>query len=293
MRGGSSTDDPPRYVKPGVAERVLGVERRTLQKWADEGLIKSLRPGGKGQRLYDVSSVGVEAPTLPPTASAVNVIYARVSTRKQLPDLQTQIASLKAKYPDHVVFSDCASGLNFKRRGLSAILQLAFERRLRVVRVAHKDRLCRFAYDLIEHVLRAHGATIEVESDDALSAEQELTEDVIAVITVFGARLYGARSGRARKEGASGGGSGRASSGSDGSGGGAETEDSLQAGGGAGGAIAHLQGEDAADGGTGDGAEAMLRGGSGGVQLGERPRKRGRPAERHQAADGMAGEAAA
>jgi len=158
MSGVSVVSDRPRYVKPGIAEVELGVERRTLRKWADEGLIKSLQPGGKGQRLYDVSSVGVIAPTVALSNTAVDVIYARVSTRKQLPDLQTQIQTLQTKFPDHVVFSDCASGLNFKRRGLTSHLQLAFERRLRFVRVAHKDRLRSFAYNRIRRILEVHGA---------------------------------------------------------------------------------------------------------------------------------------
>ena len=134
--------------------------------------------------------------------NCIEAIYARVSTRKQLDDLQSQVGGLKAKYPDHhhVVFSDCASGLNFKRKGLLSLLQLAFERRLRVVRVAHRDRLCRFAFDLLEHVFQVHGARVSVEASDLpSSAESELAEDVLAVITVFGARLHGARRGRRRR----------------------------------------------------------------------------------------------
>ena len=131
----------------------------------------------------------------------LKAIYARVSTRKQLDDLESQIARLKARYPDHAVFSDCASGLNFKRKGLLSLLQLAFAGRLQLVRVAHRDRLCRFAFDLLEHVFREHGAAILVESCDLpASAERELAEDVLAVVTVFGARLHGARrAGRRRR----------------------------------------------------------------------------------------------
>ena len=133
-------------------------------------------------------------------AGPIDAIYARVSTRKRLNDLQSQVGGLKAKYPDHVVFTDCASGLNFKRKGLLSLLQLAFERRLRVVRVAHRDRLCRFAFDLLEHVFRVHGASVSVEASDLpSSAESELAEDVLAVITVFGARLHGARSSGRRR----------------------------------------------------------------------------------------------
>ena len=167
-----------------------------------------MRPNPRGKWAFDVSSVIDISTTDYRDGGAihepVSAIYARVSTRKQLNDLESQIRTLKAKYPDHAVFSDCGSGLNFKRKGLLSLLQLAFARRLRVVRVAHRDRLCRFAFDLLEHVFREHGADIVVEASDLPpSAERELAEDVLAVITVFGARLHGARSagGRRRRRG--------------------------------------------------------------------------------------------
>ena len=190
-----------------TAETLLGVRRKTLIRWAEKGQIVFSRPNGKGKWLFDVGSVGVTlAPNVVPKhnsntsvekeeSGGVKAIYARVSTRKQLDDLHTQVATLSAKYPDHVVITDCGSGLNFKRKGLLSLLQLAFERRLQHVRIAHRDRLCRFAYDLIEHILNKHGAAIHVEAHDLPpSAERELAEDVLSVITVFGARLHGARS---------------------------------------------------------------------------------------------------
>lgn len=291
------------YVKPAEAERILGVDRRTLKKWASAGHIKFLQPGGKGQRLYDVSSVGVTAPATAPTNGPVKAIYARVSTRKQLPDLKVQIDDLKAKYPDHVVFSDCASGLNFKRKGLLSLLQLAFERRLQVVRIAYRDRLCRFAYDLIEHILKSHGAEICVESDDQHSPEQELAEDVVAIITVFGARLYGARSGRSRKQAAAAGAAAAAaaaaaasaggSSGGSSGGGGAEAEGTFQTGSGLGWAAADLQGVDAPDREAGGGVEAVLRGGEDSLQLCTQPRKKRKQTQRDSASNGLAPAASA
>lgn len=211
-----------RYVKPGVAERALGVDRRTLFKWSQSGGINCIQPGGEhGQRLYDLNSVtATGAAPSPGTATSeaadehlggagagaerADYIYARVSTRKQGDDLKTQIASLKERHPDAKVLSDCASGLNFKRKGLKALLELAFKGRVRSVFIAHRDRLCRFAYDLLQHVLERHGAKIVVDAHDpdaAASPELELAEDVLAVVTVFGARLYGRRSagGRQRK----------------------------------------------------------------------------------------------
>eukprot|EP00966_Prymnesium_polylepis_P204227 4731096-Prymnesium_polylepis.1 len=187
----SGVDEPPRYVKPKAAEAHFGVDRRTLKKWADAGHIRFLQPGGAGQRLYDistsssrpapsgaghtVSAVAATQPTARPSPGVgtvvssvgvgrVDAIYGRVSTRKQLDDLERQLATLRAAHPGAREFSDCASGLNFKRKGLKAVLQLAFEKRLRYVYVAHKDRLCRFAYDLVEHVLDKHGAKIVVDA---------------------------------------------------------------------------------------------------------------------------------
>ena len=193
------------FVDAQIAAAILGVHRRTLFRWAKDKKIAFIRPGGvKGKWLFDVASLGIKAGHHAKKINAVgfvDAIYARVSTRKQLDSLKTQIQTLKVKYPDHTVFSDCASGLNFKRKGLLSLLQLAFEGRLRFVRIAHRDRLCRFAYDLIEHILRAHGSSITVEAQDSPpSSERELAEDVLAVITVFGARLYGSRSGRRRAQ---------------------------------------------------------------------------------------------
>ena len=201
-----------KFVKPKQAEQIFGVHRRTLKKWADEGHIKSLRPGGSGQTLFDVSTAsgtgdtgkGAKASALSGgdvgQTERVDAVYARVSTRKQAPDLERQLATLRVAHPDATVFSDIASGLNFKRKGLRELFRLAFEGKLRCVYVAHKDRLCRFAFELVEYVLSQHGATIVVDSNSPQpSDEQELAEDVLSIVTVFGARLHGKRSGQGRK----------------------------------------------------------------------------------------------
>ena len=134
----------------------------------------------------------------PQREEGIEAIYARVSTRKHLDHLERQIQGLKTAYHTAVVFRDCASGLNFCRKGLLSFLQRVLAGGVRVVRVAYRDRLCRFAYDLIERVFNHFGTTIAVESDDASSPEHELAEDVLAIIAVFSARMYGRRSGSAR-----------------------------------------------------------------------------------------------
>lgn len=207
------SEQPPRYAKPKEAERLYGVDRRTLKRWVECGSIRSIQPGGVGQRLYDVSAVTVATDrtalgTIVADTEAVertDVIYARVSTRKQADDLARQVERLREQHPTATVFTDVASGINFKRKGLLSLLQLAAQGSVRHVHVAHKDRLCRFAYDLVEHVLKQHGAQIVVDARDSGSTtdEQDLADDLISIVTVFGARLYGRRSalGRKRKRG--------------------------------------------------------------------------------------------
>ena len=203
------------YVKATEAERILGVERRTLFRWAKAGRIPYIQKNGRHHHWYfdrnallslassSTSSIGEPiAESCPVVDDRIDVIYARVSTRKQIGHLEGQIESLQAKYPSCVVFRDCASGLNFKRKGLLSLLQLVLARRVRFVHVAYRDRLCRFAYDLIEYLFLKHDTTICVEAHDSNAPEHELAEDVVAIITVFGARMYGrrSRSTRASKE---------------------------------------------------------------------------------------------
>ena len=67
------------------------------------------------------------------------------------------------------------------------------QRRLKVLVIAHKDRLCRFGFDYFEHFAKTHGCEIIVANAHYLSPQQELIEDLMAVIHTFSCRLYGLR----------------------------------------------------------------------------------------------------
>ena len=102
---------------------------------------------------------------------------------------------MQTKHPTATVYSDVCSGINFNRRGVQALLEAVMSGRVRTVHVAHRDRLCRFAYDLVRFILERSGVQLIVESSDVdPTPEGELTDDILSIITVFGARLYGARS---------------------------------------------------------------------------------------------------
>lgn len=128
------------------------------------------------------------------------IAYARVSSAKQQEDLQRQVEALKQAYPQHQVVTDVGSGLNWQRKGLRTVLERALRGMVSEVVVMHKDRLCRFGFELIDFVLQQSGAKLLVHSpsdDHVKTNEQELAEDLLSIVTVFAARNHGKRKYRA------------------------------------------------------------------------------------------------
>ena len=122
------------------------------------------------------------------------ICYARVSGRAQKEDLQNQILLLKTRFPYHEIISDYGSGLNFKRKGLLKLLDLAYKGELQEVVVTYKDRLCRFGFELFEHIFKTQSnASILVLNQVSRTAESELSSDLLSIITVFSSRMYGLR----------------------------------------------------------------------------------------------------
>jgi predicted site-specific integrase-resolvase len=129
-----------------------------------------------------------------PRKEKVDVCYCRVSSSGQKDDLQRQIDYMRRKYPGWEIVSDVGSGLNWKRRGLRALLRRCVQGDIRQVAVAHKDRLARFGYQIIEFMLGECG--VQLLCDDAevhVSKEKELVDDILSIVTVFSARIHGQR----------------------------------------------------------------------------------------------------
>ena len=100
---------------------------------------------------------------------------------------------MRERYPDAEIVSDVGSRLNFKRKGLLSILERVHQGDKLPVVVAYRDRLARFGTELIETLLERNGGEFMVLNQRDLSPEDELTADLIAILTVFGARVNGLR----------------------------------------------------------------------------------------------------
>lgn len=178
----------------GQAAKLLGVSTVTLRRWDLAGKFKPVMRTFGDHRRYAEQDISA----LLPQAERVNVCYARVSSHDQKSDLDTQVAFL-ARHCDeknipHIMIQDLGSGLNFKKKGLNTLLGMILSRQVNTVYVTHKDRLLRFGSELLVSIARKFGTTIHFIEDTVSSFEQTLAKDVLEIITVFSAKLYGARS---------------------------------------------------------------------------------------------------
>ena len=137
------------------------------------------------------------------------VLYARVSTKKQADagNLERQMKRLRqyARGEGYIIkaeFTDVASGLNQKRRGLANVLKLAVQGEYKKLLIASPDRLARFGYSYIERNLKYCGVEVIAIAEEELDDTQtELVRDLLSIVTSFSARLYGARGDKKVRQG--------------------------------------------------------------------------------------------
>ena len=178
------------YVDSKTARKKLGVCNRTLRTWALKNKIDHIFTEG-GWRKYNVNKYLKQNDML----EKKKICYARVSSYDRKEDLARQIAYLTEKYPEHDIVKDIGSGINFKRKGLQKLINLAINNELEEVVVTYKDRLCRIGYELIEFIFEKYSKTkITIVNDEFKLPHQEITEDLIEIITVYSSKIHGTRS---------------------------------------------------------------------------------------------------
>ena len=188
-----------RLVKIGDAARLLGCSVDSLRKWEATGELMPTRKTQGGTRYYlvaDLLKMGHE--------DTLTVCYARVSSHDQKTDLDRQHEMLEtycaAKGWRSQVIRDLGSGMNYRKKGLQQLLEMILRKQVRRLVLTHKDRLLRFGAELIFALCEIQGIEIVIiHKGDQPSFEEELARDVLEIITVFSARLYGSRSKKHRK----------------------------------------------------------------------------------------------
>ena len=182
------------FVNMKVAKKILGLSISTLRNYEKEGKIECIKTEN-GWRKFNVKKYLLDNKIKVKDEIKKNYIYCRVSSYDRKEDLQRQVDYLKNKYPTYEVITDIGSGINFKRKGLKKLIKIAIANELNEVVVTYKDRLCRIGYDLIEFIFKDYSnAKIKIENIKEKNINEEITEDLIEIITVYSSKLHGRRS---------------------------------------------------------------------------------------------------
>ncbi len=182
-----------------VAEfgELIGVSSSTLRRWESEGKLIPERTLGN-QRIYSESHLSIARSLKTGKTPNRAIVYCRVSSSNQKDDLASQVKAMEQfclaqGVPITDSIQEIGGGLNFKRPKFLQIVQWAIQGEVSVLYVAHKDRLCRFGFELVEQILQWSGGKIVVANAETLSPHEELTQDLLSIIHCFSSRLYGLR----------------------------------------------------------------------------------------------------
>ena len=186
------------------ASAFLGVSTQTLRRWEREGRGIAVQRTKGGQRRYDLTKMRPLALGAEKLSEGITLAYARVSSHDQKDDLQRQEKMLEmfcsSKGWSFDLISDLGSGMNYHKKGLRKLLTRIIEGDVGRLVLTHKDRLLRFGAELVFAICEMKGVEIVlINRSDEPSFEEELAADVLEIITVFSARLYGSRSRKNKK----------------------------------------------------------------------------------------------
>jgi putative resolvase len=179
--------------------KLIGKSVNTLQKWDRKGILPAFR--SPTQRRYYTHEQYLQYRGLISSEQGKVIAYARVSSPSHKKDLALQKEALRAYCLEQGVkvdewVEDIGSALNYKRQGFTQIVEQIELGAVKRLVIGSHDRLVRFGYDWFEAFCERHGTEILVMNAESFSPEEELVRDLLAIVTVFSARLHGLRSHR-------------------------------------------------------------------------------------------------
>ncbi len=111
----------------------------------------------KKNNYHEEEDLAVAKGLKPAVENRAIVVYCRVSSQKQKSELANQKNAMEQfclarGYAVDEWITEIGGGLNFKRRKFLSLIEDALSGKIEIIVIAHKDRLCRFAFDLIEQL---------------------------------------------------------------------------------------------------------------------------------------------
>ena len=189
-------------MKAKEALQVLRITRVTLHRYLAAGKIKAEMRNGR----YDYDNKSIYA--LINRTEKENIIYARVSTQKQKPDLQNQVEKLKSFcYAKGLlisgVYKDIGSGIAFeKRNDFMKLIDNVIDYKISNIIITNKDRLSRVGFGLFKNMFSKYGCEIIVVDDtqNEKTDAEEIFEEIISLLHCFSMKLYSKRKTKKIKE---------------------------------------------------------------------------------------------
>ncbi len=90
--------------------------------------------------------------------------------------------------------------MNYHKKGLRRLLSAILNGHVGRLVITHKDRLLRFGAELVFAICEAKNVEVVIlNQGEDTTFEEDLARDVLEIISVFSARLYGSRSRKNQK----------------------------------------------------------------------------------------------
>jgi putative resolvase len=190
------------YVRVGIAAKLLGVCSQTIRRWTKEGKITCIRTVGGHRRIALVEIKRIIQGAEPDERPRKMAVYARVSSHEQKKkgDLTRQVEAATTYCREQgedrpLIFTDVASGLKTDRPGLAKLCNHIVQGKISSVVTTYPDRLTRFGLDYLTWLFQTQGTSITLLQQPVdQSVQEELVQDLIAIITSFSGRVHGLRS---------------------------------------------------------------------------------------------------
>ena len=186
-----------KLLRMNEVSEITGLAQSTLRLMHRKGELVPAKISSGGTRYYSDEQIkeymGIET-----VSKRIVIGYARVSSRKQEDDLNKQIENLKtymfAKGYSFEMIADIGSSINYSKNGLTKLLERIYNGEVSKVVVLCKDRLVRFGFELLETVCKLNDCEIEIVDNTPKTDEEELVNDLVKVVNVFGSELKGEQS---------------------------------------------------------------------------------------------------
>lgn len=193
-----------KFISIKEASLLIGVTTTTLRRWENLGTFLPNHRTLGNHRRYKLNKVLNLIKKEDNNIQKKIICYSRVSTHEQKHDLDRQSKVLEQyanvnKFKNIEFINDIGSGMNYKKKGLNKLIKLILDNKVDKLIITHKDRLLRFGSDLLINVANQFNVKTIILNDETKTFEQELASDVLEIITVFSAKLYGSRSHKNKK----------------------------------------------------------------------------------------------